>query len=162
MLDEVIANPGWLITEAGEVSGTLAEVLQSTVAVLRKHGDHRLSAAVGRDVLQEALKSVVLRQEFVTSRVDGRMLVARTVEAVVSTVFDKGLDSRAAWQLVRGEVVTALSKLALEKMAGSGLDRDAVAKLHECLAVQVESLKKGEVFALDQFAGCLDEALNGA
>lgn len=162
VLDELIANPGWLINEAGDVSASLGEVLQSTLGVLRKYGDDRLSPAVGTEILQEVIKSMVLRQDFVTKRLNGEPLAARTVEAIMATIFGRDLDAEVAWQLVRGEVVAAMSTLALERMARSGLDQDAVKRLNECLGEQIKTIKEGKVFTVDQFAECLDHKLKPA
>jgi hypothetical protein len=160
VLNELVTNPGWLITEAGEISETLKDVLEATISVLRQHGGKRLSPAVGREIIQVAIEVVVFRQEFMTKLPNGRPVVAAAVEAVVGTLFDKNLAEKAAWQLLRTEMVTGMVRLVLEKLALSGLDQEAIGKLQECLDKHMLAITQGEVFNLKSLADCLDKKLS--
>jgi hypothetical protein len=160
VLNELVTNPGWLITEAGELSGTLKDVLEAMISLLRQHGGKRLNPAVGREIIQVAIEVIVFRQEFITKLPNGRPVVAAAVEAVVGTLFDKNLAYTAAWQLLRTEMVTGIVRLALEKLALSGLDQEAIGKLQECLDKHLLAITQGEVFNLKSLADCLDKKLS--
>jgi hypothetical protein len=159
VLDELVANPGWLITEAGEVSGTLEEVLEATLDVLRRCGGNRLNPAVGVEVIQAVLNSIALRQEFVSRLPNGQPVISAAVEAIIATIFKEDLDAKVSWQLVRAEIVTTLTQVALEKLAASSLDQEALDRLQECINAQITAIVQSEIFDMDSFTRCLEERL---
>ncbi len=157
VLDELVQNPGWLITEAGELSGTLQAVLTSTMDVLRKHGAKRLSASVGVEIILEALTTVALRQEFTNKLPNGQMIVSAAIEVILSRIFSKHLDAKASWQLLKVEVVEGIMQMVMERLALTNLDQDTINKLQECIDEQIASIAKGSLFSLDSLADSLDK-----
>jgi hypothetical protein len=164
VLDELVVNPGWLIDEAGEINEVLGDVLKASLDVLRTSGDRNLSSAVARDILREAFKAAALRKEFFDELPQnharaGQKLIIATIDAVLVTIFDKALDAKAAWQLVRSEVITGLIKVSLNQLAKSRLDQDAISKLEDVLKNEVNALVEGKSFSLDAFSTTLSERL---
>lgn len=159
VLDELVKNPGWLITKAGELNGTLKEVLTTTIDVLRKHGTNRLSSSVGVEIIHEVLKAVALRQEFTNKLPNGQMVVSAAIEAVLSKIFSNHLDEKASWQLLKVEVVKGIIQLSLERLALTGLDQDSINKLQECIDEQIATITQGKLFSLESLADSLNKKL---
>jgi len=164
VFDEFVANPSWLIDKSGEINNVLRDVLKAALDVLRNRGDRCLSTAVARDVLCEVLKAAALRKEFFDKLPPdhsqaGQQIIIAAIDAVLATIFSEALDAKAAWQLLRSDVITGLVKVSLNEMAKSKLDAGTIAKLEEVLKNEVESLVEGKAFNLDSFSKALSESL---
>lgn len=164
VLDELVANPEWLIDEAGKISDVLEDVLKAALNVLRERGDRRLSTSVAREVLSEVLKAAALRMEFLDELPPGhpqagKQIIIATIDAVLVTIFDKALDAKVAWQLVRSEVIAGIVKISLKQLAKTKLDVDTISKLEDVLKKEVNALVEGKSFSLDAFSTTLSERL---
>ncbi len=157
VLDELVKNPGWLITEVGELNETLQDVLTTTIDVLREHGSKRLSSSVGVEIILEVLATVALRQEFTNKLPNGQMIVSAAIEVILSKIFSKHLDKKASWQLLKIEVVKGTMRLAMEKLALTSLDRGSISKLQECIDEQIAYITQGNLFSLESLADSLDK-----
>ena len=157
VLDELVKNPGWLITATGELNETLQDVLTTTIDVLRKHGTKRLSSSVGVEIILEVLTAVALRQEFTNKLPNGQMIVSAAIEVILSKIFSKHLDEKASWQLLKVEVIKGIMQLAMKKLALTSLDQDTINKLQECIDEQIASIAQGNLFSLDSLADSLDK-----
>ncbi len=162
VIDELVANPGWLIDEANEINNVLGDVLNAALNVLRNRGDNRLNSNVARDILREVIKTAALRKEFLDKLPHdhaeaGERLIIAAIDAVLATIFHKDLDAKAAWQLVRSEIITGLVKVSLNQLAKAKLDADTIAKLEDVLMNEVKSLVGGKSFDLDAFSIALSE-----
>jgi hypothetical protein len=156
VLDELVESPGWLITEAGELTGTLEEVLTKTIDVLRKHGTNRLTTSAGVEIIRVVLKTISLRQEFTNELSNEQLIISAAVDAVLSKIFSEDLDHKASWQLLKMEVIKGIMQLAMEKLAIIDLDQDSIDKLQECLDEQIATIVQGKAFSLDSLADCLN------
>ena len=116
-LDQFLENPAWLIDDAGEVSETLKLVLETTIGVLRKRADKRLSATTAIEIIQASLKAVALRQEFVHELPNGKLIITAAVDTIIAGLFKSTNDPKASWQLLRAEVITGLTTVSLEALA---------------------------------------------
>jgi hypothetical protein len=159
VLDELVKNPGWLLDNAGQLSPTLREVLEAALRAIRQRADKRLSAATGVDLLRAVLRTVALRQEFVSRLPNGQPMVAAIIEALLATLFADNQDPAAAWRLVGRETVTALADTTLSTMARHGLDDRAIKTLVTKLKEEIKTLVEGQGFDLKRFAGSLETAL---
>ncbi|MHC4270235.1 MAG: hypothetical protein ACYSTS_17485 [Planctomycetota bacterium] len=162
VIDELVANPGWLIDEANEINNVLGDVLNAALNVLRNRGDNRLNSNVARDILREVIKTAALRKEFLDKLPHdhaeaGERLIIAAIDAVLATIFHKDLDAKAAWQLVRSEIITGLVKVSLNQLAKAKLDADIIAKLEDILMNEVKALVEGKSFDLDAFSIALSE-----
>jgi len=162
VIDELVANPGWLIDEANEINNVLGDVLNAALNVLRNRGDNRLNSNVARDILREVIKTAALRKEFLDKLPHdhaeaGERLIIAAIDAVLATIFHKDLDAKAAWQLARSEIITGLVKVSLNQLAKAKLDADTIAKLEDVLMNEVKALVGGKSFDLDAFSIALSE-----
>ena len=162
VIDELVVNPGWLIDEANEINNVLGDVLNAALNVLRNRGDNRLNSNVAKDILREVIKTAALRKEFLDKLPHdhaeaGERLIIAAIDAVLATIFHKDLDAKAAWQLVRSEIITGLVKVSLNQLAKTKLDADTIDKLEDVLMNEVKALVGGKSFDLDAFSIALSE-----
>lgn len=159
VLDELVSNPGWLVNEAGQLSGTLEDVLSATLEVLRERADRRLSPALGADILRAALKAMVLRKDFIMV-IDGRPAILAIVDAVVASIFDDERDAAVAWQLAGNRTLKGIIDVSLRQMAKHGLDKASIEKLSSVMNEQISLIEAGNLFDLDEFAAALSNKLS--
>jgi hypothetical protein len=141
-LDALAANPNWLLEKT---DGALRGVLESVLEVLRKHGDERLSSAIGAEVLRSAVAAVALRREFLEAT-DGAPIVAGVVRTVLGAFLDPKLKPAAAWQLARSEVVAAAVKVAFDRLGRGKVDAGVVGALEGAVGSVVQRVTAGEAW----------------
>ncbi len=160
VLDEIIANPQWVIAEAEKVDDNVRIALDAVLEVLRARGDARLSRSTAVAVLKASIRAVTLRKEFLNKIPStGQPLVAATLDAVLSQIFEGDGDAHSAWQLAREEAVKVVVETVLSQVAKSGIDKKAVGKVRAVMKKQIARLKKGKGFGVLAFETQLQKAL---
>ncbi len=162
VLDELVENPGWLITKTNELSETMGEVLSATVDVLRKQDTNRLNSSTGVEIIRAVLKTAALRQEFVGKLSNGKVVITAAVDVVLSEIFKKEISSKASWQLLRTEVIKGSIEIAMEKLLVSGLDQDAIDTLEGCLKTRIQAIDSGDTGFLESFSKCLTDRFSNS
>jgi len=167
VLDELVEHPAWITTPTGKISGTLAQALEAVVGVLRARGGTALSPRLGARIVEAAVVAIARRKEFLSTMPGdgdhaGQRIAEAAIDAVLATIFADGLHARAAWQLVRTEVIFGLVDVTLERLAESNLGPAAIAILEAVLAGRVKALAGGGAFDLDDFAQELEAQLLAA
>jgi hypothetical protein len=161
-LRELVANPGWLITEAGEVSDNLKVALEAVLSVLRARGDRRLSPAVGIDVVRAAVEAVARRKEFLDRIAGGEPLVAAALDAMLSTIFDSEASADVQWRLVQSEAIRSVVRVGLDQLARAQLRPELIAPLKAVLVAQVKLIGDGKPWDVHTFEADLSAALRAA
>jgi hypothetical protein len=161
-VEELVAHPGWLITEAGEVNDNLTVALEAALGVLRARGDRRLSPAVGVDVLRAALQAVARRKEFLDRMPNGQPLVAAALDAILGTIFGSQASAEAQWRLVQSEVIRNAVHIGLDQLARAQLRPEALARLQTVLDAQVKLIGDGKPWNVNDFEAALGAALQPA
>jgi len=160
VLGELVANPHWLLAKAGAKSATLETALAAVMKVLAQRGDERITPETGVLIITEVVHAVVLRQEFIQRLPgDAQPLVAAALDAVLGAIFDKNLDAKAAWQLVRAPVILGTTQIALRQLSRTKLDPAVVGTLKTTMTELTEALTEGELFTLESFESRLKIAL---
>lgn len=160
VLDELAANPTWLLDQAGQVNDNLKVALGAALGVLRTRADARLNASTAVQVLQAVVTKVGLRKEFLDKLPqNAQPLVAAALDAIFKTIFDSQLDARAAWQVVRNETIVCLVDLSLAQLAKAGLTADQVTKFAAFIQAQVAALATGAALDLTSLETKLQQAL---
>ena len=148
--DEFVSNPGWLVDGSGKVNDNLKVALEAVLGVLRKQQDRRLSTLDASHILSAALKAVARRQEFLERLPNGTPLVAALIDAILSSIFRKK-DDRAAWSLVRSEVIIGTIEAVLHLLAEAGVTEDKVRKLRTLMKRQVKAINEDRPWSLELF-----------
>jgi len=160
VLDQFVENPGWLVSEAGEVNDNLKAALEAAVGVIRARGNRRLGTALAADILKTSLVAVATRQEFVQRLpAEGKVAVAAVLDVVLEQAYRGGLDPKVAWVLTRGEAVRGLVAVALEQLGRTELGEPEIAKLRKALERQVDAIVAGQAFELSAFSAELEKEL---
>jgi len=148
--DEFVNNPGWLINRSGKVNDNLKVALEAVVGVLRKQQDRRLSTHDASLILSATLKAVARRQELLERLPNGSLMVAALVDAILSSIFRKE-DDKAAWSLVRSEVIIGTIEAVLNLLAEAGVTGEKVKKLRTLMKKQVKAINEGKSWSLELF-----------
>jgi hypothetical protein len=160
VLDELAANPTWLIDQAGQVNQNLQLALSATLGVLRNRADTRLSSATAVEVLKAVVLKAGMRKEFLDEVPAGAQpLIAMALDAVFKTVFDRQLQAGAAWQVVRKEALVALVTAGLVQLAKTKLSAAKVTQFATFLQQQVDSLASGSALDMPTFETELRDTL---
>jgi hypothetical protein len=159
VLDEFVENPGWLVHSSGAVNQNLKIALEAAIGVLRRRGDARLSTKTASDILHACLKAVAVQAEFLEELPNGQPVITAILDAVFDTVFDEGLDPKAAWSLVRNEVIRGVVNISLQQLTKAGLTEGNIKKLKPILDGQVTIIMSGKPWDLFLFEAKLSKAL---
>ena len=156
--DEFLNNPGWLIDRSGKVNENLKVSLEAMIGVLRTQQDRRLNTRDASQIISAALKAIARRQEFLEKLPNGTPMVAALIDAILSSIFRKKND-RAAWSLVRSEVILGTIKAALNLLAEAGVTEEKVKNLGAFMKKQVKAVNEGKPWSLVLFEAELRAAL---
>jgi hypothetical protein len=160
VIDELVANPQWLLDQAGAESETLEAVLRAVLKVLAQRADERIRPETGVRILQETVQAVVLRQEFIELPPDTEQaLVVSVLDTLFAGIFNRNLDPKAAWQLIRAQTIEGLTHVTLSVLSRTKLDPSILPMLKAVVKEQAAALAAGERFDLDAFEQRLQLAL---
>lgn len=144
VIDELARHPQWLITASEGLDNDLQAVIGSTLKVLRRRADERLSPAVAAEVLAEAVKAVALRREFLKEVPEAGTLAAAVVQLVIDSLFSSQIDESSQWPILRDEAISAAVNTALLYFSRSAMDDQAMAMLKEVVDASVQVVTAGE------------------
>jgi hypothetical protein len=161
VVDDLAANPAWLLSGAGKIEEGLATAITATLAVIRKRGDAKLfSPAIASAVLRAAVTAVATRREFLALPGGaGKPIVAAAVDVVLSAILDPDLDLDAKWQLLRDESVVGAVSLSLEVLGDTTVTSEGVERLRGVWEDVVDDLKEGGALDFDKIEAELRAAL---
>jgi hypothetical protein len=160
VVNELLANPGWLVDRAGKLDPALGDVLSAVFATLRSRADRRLSPATAQVILGAALKAVAARQAFVGKlQPSGQLKLAAAIDAVLGVVFDRIRTADQAWPLVRATVVETLVEQGLQALSGTDLADARFASFRQALANEASAIGNGGLWDPNTFAQNLKAAL---
>ena len=160
VIDELVANPQWLLQEANAKSQTLETILRAVLKVLSQRGDERISPALGVQILEEVVHAIALRQEFVRTLDDTEQaMIVSILDTLFAAIFNKNLDPKASWQLLRGEAMSALTEVTLRLLSETQLPDTIPATLKSLLKDEIAALAEGELFTAEAYEKRLATAL---
>jgi len=156
VLAEVAANPTWLLKEAGQLNDNLKTAVEAALEVVRTHADNRLTPATAVQILCTVVHRIGQRKEFLDRLPDGcamagQTLIAAALDAIFRVVFHGELEARAAWQIVRNEVIAALVSIGLAQLAKVRLSPEKVACFADFIKQQIDVLAAGDPLDLAAF-----------
>lgn len=165
VFDELVANPTWLLDEAGKINENLKIALEASVDILRNRADERLNTSTAIEVLRVAIFTVSTRKEFLDKMPagtphQGQPIIAAAIDVVFAAIFDDELDTRAAWQVLRTDTIVAFTTIVLTELSKVKLSADSVSKLSEVVKKQIEHLAAGESLDLHSVESELKKILD--
>ena len=158
--DEIAEAPGWILNAAGEVDVHLEAAVQSMIAVLRSRGDARLNSDLAVELVGAGIRGAALRAEFLDRIADQRPLVAVLLDHILSVVLDQGLNRKAAWRLVKSDVLLGLMEIATDQLSGVEVNEQNVAVVKALLEQHVIAIDQGQPWSLERFEVELEQALS--
>jgi hypothetical protein len=164
VLDELAANPTWLLDQAGQINDNLQIALDAALSVLRNRADKRLSPATAVAVLRAVVEKVGRRKEFLDlmpagTAWAGKPLFSAVLDTIFSTVFDAHINARAAWQVVRSETILAFVNISLTQLAKVPLSPEKVTAFAAFVTQRMALLTAGASWDILDFEAQLQAAL---
>jgi len=160
-LQEVANNPAWVIDGANNKNAYLGSALQAMLEVMHSRGDQRLNADTAQHMLQTGLRAAALRLEFLDEFSNGQTIIGAVYDAILAPIMQES-KSKAAWRLVRGEVLYGVTQVVLRTLQDTDINKDKVATLKTVMAYQITVINAGEPWDLESFAWALEKSLNTA
>lgn len=161
-LKEVADNPAWVIDGANNKNTYLGSAVQAMLAVIRTRGDQRLNADTVQHLLQTGLRAAALRLEFLDKLPNGQRIIGAVYDAILTPIMAQKAGSKAAWRLVRGEVLYAVTQVVLRTLQDTDIHKDKVIALKNVMERQVADINAGKPWDLENFAWALEKTLNTA
>ena len=160
VFQELVSQPGWLVTRAGKLNSNAGDVLGAVFAVLRSKADNRLSPAAARSILAAALYASALQPKLLNKvPVTDQPMVAAAVSAVIGTLFDPAQAPTAAWVLLKDDVIEAMVITALNRLGATDLAQSRLAKLAGAVQTEVSAITNGQSWDAAAFATAVQTAL---
>jgi hypothetical protein len=149
VVNEVTANPNWMLSKAGKEAVNLRAALSAAMAVLRSRADLRLSPSTGVAIVAETIRAVGLRQEFLDKLPQsippaGQPIIAVALDTMLAALFKHPPEDAAAWQLLRAETLTAIVRLGLEQLAKSRLRPELIPVFATTINQHLDSIAGGK------------------
>lgn len=159
VLAELVDNPGWLISKAGELKEALETALDSMLGVLRNVGDERIGTQLAVHLIEIGLSAAASRSEFLASLPDGKPIIAAILEAVLGTTLDRAADEKVQWRLLKNQALLGMFETAVGKLAATKLDAAKLTVARQVLADTAKAIRTAEAWDLERFARDLEAAL---
>ena len=163
VVDELAANPAWLLSIAEDADKYLVTALEATLAVLRRRADEKLGLDIAVDVLNTAVKAVALDVKFLDNAPDGRPLIAAVIDVVFSAVFKPELgvaDRRPQWLLVQSSAIDLMLNSVLLRFAASSMDDAALKIVQQQIKHAVDIIMAGAPINWEDFDQALVKAFH--
>ena len=149
VVNEVTANPNWVLSKAGKEPDNLRAALSAAMTVLRNRADQRLSPSTAVEILTETIRAVGLRQEFLAQLPQsippaGQPIIAAALDAVLAAAFNHPPETAAAWQLLRPGALTAMVRCGLQQLAKSRLRPELIPAFATALQNQIDTIAEGK------------------
>lgn len=161
-LKEVADNPAWVIDDANNKNAYLGSAVQAMLAVIRIRGDQRLNADTVQHMIQTGLRVAALRLEFLDELPNGQRMIGAVYDAMLMPIMTQKAGSKAAWRLVRGEVLYGITQVVLRTLQDTDINKDKVIALKSVMEKQVADINAGQPWDLEKFAWTLEKTLNTA
>jgi hypothetical protein len=164
VVNEVTANPNWLLSKAGKEADNLRTVLSAAMTVLRNRADQRLSPSTAVEILAATIRAVGLRLEFLDRLPQslppvGQPIIAAALESMLAPVFNRPPEAAAAWQLLRGEALIAMVRVGLAQLAKSNLRPELIPIFATAIQNQVDAIADGKPWDTAAYETALVAAL---
>jgi hypothetical protein len=159
-LSEVAKNPAWVIDGANNKNAYLGSALQAMLDVIRDQGDQRLNVDTAQHLLQTGLRAAALRLEFLDELPNGQPIIGAVYDAIVTPIMQQDTSSKAAWRLVRGEVLYGVTQIALRTLQDTDINHHKIKALRTVMNHQITAINAGQPWDLDGFAWALEKSLN--
>ncbi len=163
VFDELIQNPIWLASAAPDGKASLKVALEAALDVIRARGSSNLSTATAAEILQEAVKAVATRTEFLDPvPVSGtaKPLIAAALDASLATIFSQP-GAKTAWRLTRADTVVGVVRILLGELARCGPTAERVRQLDAFLRDQAATIEAAQPWDVGTFATGLRQELGG-
>ena len=165
VFDELVQNPTWLISAAGDGNASLKVALEASLDVVRARGTSQLSAGTAAEVLEEAVRAVALRAGFLDkippgTAAAGKPVIAAALDAILATIFNQP-GAKAAWRLTRADAVVGVTRIGLGELARVGATPERVGQLDAFLRDQAAAIEAAKPWDLETFSTGLRKALGG-
>jgi hypothetical protein len=160
VFQELITNPGWLVTKAGKLDPSLSDALNAVLGVLRAKADARLNADTARSIISAALSGVALHQPFLQKlATSGQLKIAAAIDSIVSVIFNPELQAAAAGRLVRSNVIQAMVAIGLDKLGRTDLTDARLQNFLNVIQAQATRIANGQPWDEVAFANAVQAAL---
>ncbi|NAS30671.1 hypothetical protein GTQ40_06785 [Flavobacteriaceae bacterium R38] len=153
VIDEVIDNPEWILTQL-DGKPILRNALEAVFEALEQIPENRLSKHGLKTIITVSIKHIALRADFLDKLPgdtgENKMIVTLLLDTVFGLIFKDGVDPKIKWTLAKEKVVHQILEAVFDKMSNLGLIPDSIEKIKETLETEINKLINGEGFTIDQ------------
>lgn len=155
-LQELAMNSGWLTAAIADDSPVLSTALEAMMSVLRARGNRHLSQDLAIELLTIGLRAAALRSEFLDVVPNRGPLIAALLDALLAEILAIE-DPAVAWRLVKHEVIAGMLDVMVDVLNETRLDASVVDPVSAVIRRQVEIVRSGERWTIDDFGEALVE-----
>jgi len=155
VLDEVVANPDWILALDGITNKPLLHTaISSILSSLSAIPDNRLSKNALKEIFKISIKNMALRQEFV-ERLPGdadtnKTIISSVLEIIFTKILNEDVDVKIHWVLAREQVLTQIIDAVMKKVSISPIDQNTITIIENLLDTELQKLSNGESFSIEQ------------
>ena len=155
VLDEVVANPDWILAlDSVTDKPLLHTAISSMLSAMSAIPDNRLSKNTLKEIFKISIKNMALRQEFV-ERLPGdadtnKTIISSVLEIICTKILNKNVDVKIHWVVAREQVLTQIIDAVMKKVSVSVIDQNTISIIENLLENEFQKLSNGEPFSVEQ------------
>lgn len=160
ILDGVIDNPDWLVTDIAGDNTVIREALDAAFASLKRQDGKRLNKDTLIMALETSVEAVAMNLSLLQKLPDaggdgGKAVLTAALDAVFDSVFARDVEAAAKWQLARNSAIQMMVEVVLEELPGKAVDQANIDIIRATIGEVVDG-----TLALDRFPLALEDRLN--
>jgi hypothetical protein len=157
-LQEVIANPNWILTSAAKANPMLEDVLNSVFKSLQGVSLVGMSTSTKMNIIKSAIETVAVNQGLLEKfNIDGqeKALLNYGIDIALSFAFGEKATAKSKWALASGNALNMLTEAVLVRLSNEGASESVVALTKEFLESEMEALTNGQGVNIQDIASRL-------
>ncbi len=159
-LEEVAANPAWLVKKAGEDNKYLGAALDSMLTVINTIGAGRINSQNGSRILQAGIRGAALRLEFFNKAQGDQRILERLFQVVLGKLLsEQPEESAAAWQFAKGDMLAQIMEMTIETLTKAEINAASLAQIETVFSNEIIAIQSGKAWDLPAFNQELQQAL---
>ena len=155
VMDEVLANPDWILTLDSITNKPLLHTaISSILSSMSDIPDKRLSKNGFKEIFKISIKNMALRQEFV-QRLPGdatanKTIVSSVLEMIFKKTLNEDVDLKIHWVVAREQILTQIIDTIMKKVSVSAIEQNTINVINNLLDTELQKLTNGEPFSINQ------------
>lgn len=146
-MQEVIANPEWILAKSAAASPLLEDVLASVFQSLQGVSVTQMSTATKMSIVKSAINAVAMNQgllEKMNLNGTAQQMLNHGIEMTLNLAFGDKATAQTKWALISGNALELLTNAVLIRLAKEGASKNVLMMTEAFLNAELNALTDGQ------------------